>query len=143
VRRSPRPGRCVGSCPERFRHRMPLASSDPLRRRRHWIESKNEPNVRFPSVDAPISASDFWWVMNTLSDAAICPASDAAMMCCEPVWEFADRIQITLSVLDRTVESAGSSGPVSPTVVPYPPSIAYTFDNLRPSPPQAAAAGAR
>jgi hypothetical protein len=35
--------------------------------------------------------------------------------------------------LDRTVESAGSSGPVSPTVVPYPPSITYAFDNLAPA----------
>jgi hypothetical protein len=32
---------------------------------------------------------------DTWSDAAICPASDAAMQCREPVWEFADRIQIT------------------------------------------------
>lgn len=56
-----------------------------------------------------------------MSDAAICPASDAAYRC-GPVWEFADRNQNTQSVLDGTVESTGSSGPVSPTVVPCSPS---------------------
>jgi hypothetical protein len=74
----------------------------------------------FPSVDAPWNASGFWCV-GTMLVAAICPASAAAFGC-GPVWEFADRNQVTQSVLAGTVESTGSSGPVSPTVVPYPPS---------------------
>lgn len=52
--------------------------------------------VCFPSVDAPFGASGFWSGLTRLSDAAICPASDAAVdECCEPVWEFADRNHIT------------------------------------------------
>jgi hypothetical protein len=36
--------------------------------------------------------------------------------------KFADRNQNTHGVLDGTVETTGSSGPVSPTIAPYPPS---------------------
>src|SRR5690242_970960 len=39
-----------------------------------------------------------------------------------PVWEFADRVQITPSVLEAQVESPGCPSPVSPTVAPYSPS---------------------
>src|SRR3954451_13841869 len=38
-----------------------------------------------------------------------------------------------LACLDSTVESPGSSGPVSPTVVPYSPSIAYRSNILTPA----------
>jgi len=51
------------------------------------------------------------------SDAAICPACCAPPRRCWPVWEFADRVQITHGVLlERTVESPGFPDPVSPTV---------------------------
>lgn len=63
-----------------------------------------------PAVDAPSDASSFR-VGGTGSVSAICPAFDAAIGC-RPVWEFADRNQLTQSVLDGTVESTGSSGPV-------------------------------
>src|SRR5258707_9543811 len=32
-----------------------------------------------------------------------------------------------------TMSTSGSSGPVSPTVAPYPPSTDYTCDDLRPA----------
>lgn len=37
---------------------------------------------------------------------------------------------IQVSESDGTVESPASSGPVSPTFAPYPPSTAYTSDDL-------------
>src|SRR6516165_1408795 len=39
-----------------------------------------------------------------------------------PVWEFADRVQITQSVLEAQWKSSGCPSPVSPTVAPYSPS---------------------
>lgn len=47
---------------------------------------------------------------------------------CGPVWEFADRIHFSFARLGSALPFPGSSGPVSPTVVPYPPSTAYVPD---------------
>ncbi len=56
-------------------------------------------NDRFPSVDAPKNASGILGWFGGSSDAAICPASWCSDDDCGPVWEFADRNHITLSVL--------------------------------------------
>jgi len=49
-----------------------------------------------------------------------------------PVWEFADRNQI-INACSGHDEYTWFSGPVSPTVAPYPPSTDYTSDDLRPA----------
>lgn len=48
--------------------------------------------------------------------------------CCGPVWEFADWIHFSFARLASALPFPGFSSPVSPTVVPYPPSIAYVPD---------------
>src|SRR5215469_9433934 len=52
---------------------------------------------------------------------------------CGPVWEFADRNQIINPCSVGTMSTPGSSGLVSPTVAPYPPSTDYISDDLRPA----------
>ena len=52
---------------------------------------------------------------------------------CGPVWEFADRNQI-INACSRHDEYIWFFQPVSPTVVPYPPSTAYVSDDLWPWP---------
>src|SRR3546814_12403951 len=47
---------------------------------------------------------------------------------CGPVWEFADWIHYRFTRLAGALPFPGSSSPVSPTVVPYPPSTAYVPD---------------
>src|SRR4051812_47052411 len=56
--------------------------------------------VGAPSVDAPLRARENFRIAVRVVGCCHLPASDAAASCRRPVWEFADRFQITCGVLD-------------------------------------------
>ena len=91
---------------------------------RSRCEDPQSPHSCHQSAVADMTACHLWTPPGTQAVFVGCCHLSGLLMQprgCGPVWEVADGNHHARSLLEGTVESPGSSDPVSPTVVPYPP----------------------